>query len=145
MDVDMDIFGHDDVTDSKSDDDLDKQAFNAFKRLQLARKKLSSINNVMVAMKAELSAIFNWVDITTDTLNSNKLDKKTVKELQGSLYTPACQSGKTVVVLPQSITHLNLKTIERSVSRLTDILPKGQGQTLYRSLIDSLGTTQWLK
>lgn len=156
MDAGIDVFGQDDVADVQSDDEddedddeeLHKQAFSAFMRLQLVRKKLSSLNNAMVAMKddkAELSAIFHWVDIVSDALNSKQLDKKTVKELQGSLYTPVCQSGKTAVVLPQSITRLKLKTLETSISTMTDICLRGEGQTLFRALMASLGPTRWLE
>lgn len=153
MDAGIDVFGQDDMADVQSDDEddeeeLHKQAFSAFMRLQLVRKKLSSLNNAMVAMKdekAELSAIFHWVDIVSDALNSKQLDKKTVKELQGSLYTPVCQSGKTAVVLPQSITRLKLKTLETSISTMTDICLRGEGQTLFRALMASLGPTRWLE
>ncbi|KAM7374944.1 hypothetical protein PAMP_007569 [Pampus punctatissimus] len=59
-------------------------------------KRASFFNNAMIAMrdsKGELGSVFDWVDIRTDTLSSNKVVKKNVKELQGSLYTPTCQSG----------------------------------------------------
>lgn len=118
------MFKQNELADSDNDVELYKQAFNAFIRLQLVRKKLSSLNNAMVMMrdeKAELSAIFLWVDIISDTLNSIKLDKKTVKDLQGSLYTPVCQSGKNGVVLPKSITNLNLNPLEKLISTMTDI------------------------
>lgn len=119
LDTDIDVAffqGNDALDRGENDDDDDEvqtQAFNAFMRLQLVRKKVSSLNNAMVVMrdeKGELSAVFDWLDIVTDTWNSNKLDKKIVKDLQGSLYTPVCQSRKTAVVLPQSIAGLSLRT-----------------------------------
>ena len=49
--------------------------------------------------KGELSSVFDWVDIRSNTLNSKKVDKKKVKELQGSISTSACKSGRQVVIV----------------------------------------------
>lgn len=152
LDTDVGVFqGYNtfDHSDHAADDEeVQKQAFNAFMRLQLVRKKVSSLNNAMVVMKDEkneLSAVFDWIDIVADSWNSNKLDKKIVKDLQGSLYTPFCQSRKPAIVLPQSIAGLSLRTLAQSVRAMTDMCPYGEGLTLFRSIIASLGPTQWLK
>ena len=158
--VNMDVFRRDDSEDDAAAADrlhqptsamvnetLD-EAFNAFMRLQLVRNKVSSLNNAMVAMtdrSGELSAMFDWVDIRNDTLNSTKLERKKVKDLQGSLYTPASQSGRQVVVLPEPITDLSLKGLDRSISEITDIVSEGEGKTLFLSIMSKLTGVQWLK
>ena len=120
------------------------EAFNAFMRLQLVRNRASSLNNAMIVMrdrKEELSSMFNWVDIRSDTLNSNNVDKKKVKELQGSLYTPA-HSGRQVV-LPEPIKALNLKALENAIGRITDSSSDGEGKALFLSIMAKLTSTQW--
>lgn len=150
MNVDMDVFRREDDEDSDNAavDETLEEAFNAFMRLQLVRKRASSLNNAMITMrdnKGELSCMFDWVDIRSDTLNSNKVDKKKVKELQGSMYTPACQSGRQVVVLPEPITDLSLKVLDNSIGRITDSASEGEGKALFLSLVSKLTSTQWLK
>lgn len=160
VNVNMDVFRRDDSEDDDDDDDMLHQptlamvnetleeAFNAFMRLQLVRNKVSSLNNAMIAMRdrnGELSDMFNWVDIRSDTLNSTKVDRKKVKELQGSLYTPACQSGRQVVVLPEPIMDLNLKGLDRSIGGITDSVSEGEGKTLFLSIMSKLTGLQWLK
>lgn len=166
--VNMDVFrGHeadddDDQDEDETDDDDDvsrrkqsaernetlEEAFNAFMRLQLVRKKASSLNNAMIVMrdgKGELSSMFNWVDIRSDTLYSDKVDRKKVKELQGSMFTPACQTGRQVVLLPDSIMDLNVKVLENSLGRVTDSASRGEGKALFLSILSKLTGTQWLK
>ncbi|KAI4797391.1 hypothetical protein KUCAC02_025120 [Chaenocephalus aceratus] len=124
------------------------EAFDAFMRLQLVRKKAVSLNNAMIYMRdsqGELSSKFDWVDIHSDTLNADKLDRKQVKELQGSMYLPSCQSGRQVVVLPEPITDLNLKALDEAIGRITDSVSKGEGKRLFRALLSKLTGTQWLK
>lgn len=159
MNVNMDVFRQVDTNDANYSDTWSHQAtssrmnetleegFNAFMRLQLVRKRASSLNNAMIAMrdsKGELSSIFDWVDIRSDTLNSTKVDKKKVKELQGSMYTP-CQSGRQVAILPESITDLNLKVLENSIGKITDSASDGEGKELFLSLMSKLTSTEWLK
>ncbi|KAK2825776.1 hypothetical protein Q5P01_019990 [Channa striata] len=96
-DVNMGVFGtvpdKDGAGDGSADgmrrdEELQVEAYNAFMRLQLVRQKAVSLNNAMIAMrdsKGELSAAFEWLDICTDTLNSAKIDRKKVKDLQGSI------------------------------------------------------------
>lgn len=93
---------------------------------------------VMRDSKGELSSMFDWVDIHTDTLNSNKVDKKTVRDQQGSMFTPTCQSGRQVVVLPEPIANLSLKVLENSIGRITDSLNKGEGKALFLSIMSKL-------
>ncbi|KAJ8009801.1 hypothetical protein DPEC_G00067980 [Dallia pectoralis] len=124
------------------------EAFNAFMRLQLVRQKASSVNNAMIAMrdsKGELGSMFDWVDIGSDTLNSTKVDKKKVKELQGSMYTPAGLSGRQAVVLPESITSLNLKVLDECIGKITDTASEGEGKVLFRSLVSKLTSVEWLR
>lgn len=157
VDVDLGVFRRVGHEESDEDDDNDnananakvlEEASNAFMRLQLVRKRASSLNNAMIAMrdnKKELGSIFDWVDVRTDTLRSDKVDKKKVKELQGSLYTPACQSGRQAVHLPKSIMDLNLKVLDNSIGTLTDSPSKGEGETLFTSIVSKLMDKQWLK
>ena len=147
--IDMDVFNRDEPEDdtcSQAAEELLEEAFNAFMRLQLVRKKASSLNNAMLSMrdeKGELGSMFEWVDICGDTLNATQVDKKKVKELQGSMYTPAC--GRQTVLLPEPITGLNLKSMENSIGRITDSASKGEGKTLFMSIVSKLTSTQWLK
>lgn len=125
-----------------------EEAYNAFMRLQLVWHKASSLNKAIVVMrdgKGELQSLFEWVDIRTDTLNSNKVDRKTVKELQGSMFTPNPHSGRQTVMLPEPIADLNLKMLEKSVGTITDGLSKGQGKALFTSLMSKLTVSQWLQ
>lgn len=155
VDVDLGVFrrvGHEESDDEDEDDAEDakvlEEAFNAFMRLQLVRKRASSLNNAMIAMrdsKKELGSIFDWVDVRTDTLRSDKVDKKKVKELQGSLYTPTCQSGRQAVQLPKPVTDLNLKVLDNSIGTLTDTPSEGEGETLFASVVSKLTGKQWLK
>lgn len=156
MDVDLDVFrqGRSESRDaatsaaaSGANQVLD-EAFSAFMRLQLVRKRASSLNNVMIGMrdsKGELGSLFDWVDVCTDTLRSNKVDKKKVKELQGSLYTPTYQSGRQAVLLPRTIADLNLKALDNSIGTLTDSASDGEGKALFVSLVSKLIGKRWLK
>lgn len=153
MSVNMDVFRGDYDTSPRRPTDCEmpeplEEAFNAFMRLQLVRKKASSLNNAMIVMrdsKGELGSIFDWVDIRSDTLNATKVDKKTVKELQGSMYTPACQSGRQVIVLPESIMDLTLNVLETSIGRITDSTGEGEAKNLFLSIMSKLTVMQWLK
>ena len=148
----MDVFrGEEEPEDdtgsqAASADETLEEAFKAFMRLQLVRKKASLLNNAMLCMrdeKGELGSMFEWIDICSDTLNANKVDKKKVKDLQGSMYTPAC--GRQAVVLPEPITALNLKSLENSIGTITDCVSKGEGKALFLSVISKLTGMQWLK
>lgn len=160
MSVNMDVFRGDDARSDTRDEtsphqatDTDmteafEEAFNAFMRLQLVRKRASSINNAMIVMrdsKRELGSMFDWVDIRSDTLNATKVDRKKVKELQGSMYTPACQSGRQVFFLPESIMDLNLNVLETSIGRITDSTSKGESKNLFLAIMSKLTSVQWLK
>lgn len=151
----MDVFRGDDIDEHDNEtgelnvsSDALNEAFSAFMRLQLVRKRASSLNNAMILMRdgtGELSSIFDWVDIQRDTLNSNRLDKKKVKDLQGSMYTPNYQSGKQGTVLPQCISDLNLKAIENSIGKITDSASGGDGKPLFMSLMSKLSGSRWLE
>ncbi|KAK2832721.1 hypothetical protein Q5P01_016610 [Channa striata] len=125
----------------RRDEELQVEAYNAFMRLQLVRQKAVSLNNAMIAMrdsKGELSAAFEWLDICTDTLNSAKIDRKKVKDLQGSMYTPASQTVRQVMVLPESISDLSLKVIDNAIGRVTDTESRGKGKALFAWLVSKL-------
>ncbi|KAK2832693.1 hypothetical protein Q5P01_016582 [Channa striata] len=142
-DVNMGVFGtvpdEDSVGDGsahgmRGDEELQVEAYNTFMRLQLVRQKAVSLNNAIIVMrdsKGELSAAFEWLDICTDTLNSAKIDRKKVKDLQGSMYTPASQTVRQVMVLPESISDLSLKVIDNAIGRVTDTESRGKGKTLF--------------
>lgn len=146
--IDLGVFRHPEDFESQSDHaEVIDEAFNAFMRLQLVRRKACSLNNAMLMMrdsKDELKSIFDWLDIHNDSLNANKLDKKTVKDLQGSMYTPACHSGRQAVVLPDTITELNLNSLDRSIGKITDTSSKGKDKDLFRSIMSKLTASQWL-
>ncbi|KAK2836052.1 hypothetical protein Q5P01_016536 [Channa striata] len=95
--------------------------------------------------KGELSAAFEWFDICTDTLNSAKIDRKKVKDLQGSMYTPASQTGRQVMVLPESISDLSLKVIDNAIGRVTDTESRGKGKALFAWLVSKLTEGKWQK
>ena len=154
VDVNMDVFMEDDSaeaydctssqTTSPEATEVLEEAFNSFMRLQLVRKKAVSLNNAMVAMrddKGELSSMFDWVDIITDTLNPDKVDRKKVKELQGSLFTPY-QSARQAVI-PESIRDLSLKVLDSSIGKATDSASQKEGKALFLSLMSKLTSTQW--
>lgn len=158
MALDMDVFRGDGVEQHSAHDesealssavqDVLNEAFNAFMRIQLVRKRASSLNNAMIVMrdiKGELSSMFEWVDIQRDTFNSSKVDRKKVKELQGSMYTPNYISGKQGFAVPQCIGDLTLTTLQDSLGRITDSAGKGQGKTLFKSLMSKLTGMQWLQ
>ncbi|KAK2812509.1 hypothetical protein Q5P01_000009 [Channa striata] len=156
-DVNMGVFGtvpdEDGAGDGSADgmrrdEELQVEAYNAFMRLQLVRQKAVSLNNAMIAMrdsKGELSAAFEWLDICTDTLNSAKIDRKKVKDLQGSMYTPASQTGRQVMVLPESISDLSLKVIDNAIGRVTDTESRGKGKALFAWLVSKLTEGKWQK
>ena len=122
------------------DESLLEEVYKAFMRLQLVRVRATSLNNAMVGMRdsrAELSPYFDWVDITRDTLNSEKIDKKKVRELQGSMLTPVTtlrQAG----VIPKPIADMNLKTLERSLCKHSDSSAKGTGERLLNDIFSKL-------
>nr|BBA49170.1 hypothetical protein ORF56-like [Oryzias latipes] len=128
------------------DYELGEEAYNAFMRLQLVRQKAVSLNNAMIVMrdpKGELNPAFEWLDIRSDTLNPDKIDRKKVKELQGSMYVPACQGGKQTTALPEAITGLTLKSLAEAIGRITDTESRDQGKELFERLVSRLAEDNW--
>ncbi|KAK2847555.1 hypothetical protein Q5P01_010554 [Channa striata] len=145
-DVNMGVFGTVPDEDGAGDgsahgmrqnEELQVEEYNAFMRLQLVRQKAVSLNNAMIAMrdsKGELSAAFEWLDICTDTLNSAKLDRKKVKDLQGSMYTPASQIGRQAV---PSIHHVQLHSGQHRVDKESNVIPDTLENLLDTSVLES--------
>lgn len=61
------------------------------------------------------------------------------------MYTPACQSGRQAVILPESIMDLNLNVLETSIGRITDSTSEGEAKTLFLAIMSKLTSVQWLK
>ncbi|KAK2856672.1 hypothetical protein Q5P01_005407 [Channa striata] len=73
------------------------------------------------------------------------LDRKKVKDLQGSMYTPTSQTGRQVMVLPESISDLSLKVIDNAIARVTDTESRGKGKALFAWLVSKLTEGKWQK
>ncbi|KAK7878267.1 hypothetical protein WMY93_031086 [Mugilogobius chulae] len=128
---------------------LQEEAYRAFMRLQLVRKKLISLNNAMVAMRDRenlLTPMFDWVDIRSDTLNSDKVDRKKVREMQGALFTPANSGARQTASTPETIVNLNLSDLDMSLGKFIDCKKsKEEGRLLFNSLIKNLSGAHWRK
>lgn len=160
VNVDMDVFRHDDDEEEEEDDGHSdgvsvssmtkralEEAYEAFMRLQLVRMRVSSLTNAMIPMKVhkeELRDVFDWVDIRNDSLHYDKLDKKKVRNLQGSMFNAAFPTGRQGPPLPDSIADLRLAGLKDSIDRITDFNARGQGKDLFYSIMSNLTATQWL-
>lgn len=154
VDVDMGVFTEAGPgrppSEAEEEDRCVTELYNAFMRLQLARKRISSLNNVMVAQrdaKKELEPLFDWIDVDNDMLHASKLDRKQIKTLQGSLYTPSASAGQCggkQQPLPESIASLDLQNLERAVGRVTDTATSrcDDGRELFRELARKLTASE---
>ncbi|MEQ2176355.1 hypothetical protein GOODEAATRI_027110, partial [Goodea atripinnis] len=149
MSVSLRMFKQDEATSNNiATDDSGKEvleeAFNAFIRLQLVRKQACLLNNAMVIMrnvKGDLSSMFDWIYISSDTFILDKVDKKKVKDQQGTLFTPINAASKHANMLPETITDVQLQTLESSIGLLMDTAGKGEGK--FTSILRELTCTKW--
>ncbi|KAK7915611.1 hypothetical protein WMY93_011372 [Mugilogobius chulae] len=152
--IDMDVFSQHTSYENEGDfsvadsDETLEEAFNAFMRLQLVRKKATSLNYAMIVMRDknnELKSAFDWVDIRCDRINAAKVDKKQLKDMQGTMYMNGAQSARNGFVLPDSILNITLKALEDCIGTITDTTSHGHGKALFFTIMSKLTNRAWTK
>ncbi|MEQ2217697.1 hypothetical protein XENOCAPTIV_019798 [Xenoophorus captivus] len=98
---------------------------------------------VMRDGKGDLSSMFDWIDISSDMFHADKLDRKKVKDLQGTLFTPINAASKHANMLPETITNLRLQNLESSVGLMTDTAGKREGKLLFTLILQELTCMKW--